>query len=94
MIINKNSPRKIFSELTEIVQVITHLNKKRHYTEDKTEKNKHKLEYKLEYKLESRYIIPLEPNHTIRWEEALEMETEWSEKQKTPRPSFIKNRTK
>ena len=44
MIINKNSSRKIFSELTEIVQVIIHLNKKRHYTEDKTEKNKYKLE--------------------------------------------------
>ena len=44
--------------------------------------------------MESRYIIPLEPNYTIRWEEALEMEIEWSEKQKAPRPSFIKNRTK
>lgn len=31
--------------------------------------------------METRYINPLEPNHTIRSAEALEMEIEWSGKQ-------------
>lgn len=55
--------------MTEIVQAATHLNKKRYYTEDKTEQNKPEPQ-KVDIMSSS------EPNHTLQWAEELEMESE------------------